>query len=167
MTKLEKARHEVEVELERRSASIDKRVDRLKRDLAAPGSLAGHLVKDHPFSTMFGFVALGSLAAFLVLHRSKADKRSQSNGRLALADAYADRIIRAVHTAEAKGTSADEALHSAIRSNPPMVLPPDRPPRPSYMHQMTDRLVNTTTAVIIDLAAGWLTSALNRKKSDP
>ena len=148
------AKREVEEELERRSARIEAAVARLKTDLSFPGRTLGRVARSHPYESLFGLVAVGAAATFLVLNRSR---NSSSNP----ADAYADVIAAGIRAAEESGLGGTEALHAAIRANPPVVNPPAPSKSSPYMRQIIDRFVNTITAMAFEYAASWVNEMTN------
>lgn len=164
MRSLEQARHEVEVELERRSASIDNRLRRLRKEFLLPASVSLDFVRKHPLTTSLGLAAVVGTVAVIALSRGKEGTGKQ-NGRVSLADAYADRIGDAMGEAVAGGLSPDQALQAAIRANPPVIVEADGVSQRGIFRDVADRIVKSVTATLIDVATVWVTDLLQERKS--
>jgi hypothetical protein len=164
MRSLEQARHEVEVELERRSASIDNRLRRLRKELLLPASVSVDFVRKHPLTTSLGFAVVAGAVAAIAFSRGKAGSGKQ-NSRVSLADAYADRIGDAMGEAVAGGLTPDEALQAAIRANPPVIVEADGVGQRGILRDVADRIVKSVTATLIDVATVWVTDLLQDRKS--
>ena len=163
MRTLLRVKREVEQELEIRSARIEGAVARLKSDVSIPGSALRRLARKHPYESLFGLVAIGAAAAFLVVNRPR-DGSTKSTGKApSLADAYADVIGAGIHEAEKSGLDRMEALRAAIRANPPVVFSPDPSKSPTYLKQVSDRFVNTLTAIAFEYATTWLSQLVSRR----
>jgi len=158
-----KDKREVEQELEVRSARIERAVARLKNDVSFPGSALGRFARNHPYESLFGLVAVGAAAAFIVVNRSRGGSTKSTGGGVRLADAYAEVVGAAVHDAEELGLDRREALNAAIRANPPVVLQPQPSRSPTYLKQVTDRFVNTLTAIAFEYVTTWLGEFVNRR----
>ena len=162
MTSLKKAKREVKRQLDHRSASIEGTVTRLKSDIKLPISPVSSFVKSHPYESLFGLVAVGATAALLFLTRTG---KEEEGGRkdTGLADAYATLLAESIRDGKSRGMSQEEAIKSAVRSNPPVVIPPERTGSSKYLSRLTDRLVNTVTAIAFDYAANWLDDVIRRR----
>ena len=163
MTNLKKARREVERQLEQRSASIEGTVTRLKSDITLPVSPVSSFVKRHPYESLLGLVAVSAAAAFLVFTRTGKESKPGGKAETGLADAYATLLAERIRDGESHGMSPEEAIGSAVRANPPVVIPPERRGPPKYLSRLTDRLVNTATTLAFDYAANWLDDAMKRR----
>ncbi len=156
-------RREVEQELEVRSARIEGALARLKRDVSIPGSALGYLVRKHPFESLFGLVAVGAAAAFLVVNRSRKRSAKAAGEGQQFAEAYAEVIGAGMREAEKSGLDRKEALYTAIRATPPVVVPTDPSKSPTYLKQVSDRFVNTLTAIAFEYVTTWLSRLVSRQ----
>jgi len=163
MRTLQKAREELEQELKLRSARIERGVARLKTDISFPSATIGRLARNRPYESLLGIAAVGAAAAFLLTNRSRKKPRASSRNGSGIANAYADVISASIRAGEQGGLSSKEALHAAIRDNPPVVVPPQRDPHPTHLQRMADRLVNTVTAMAFEYASSRLDELLERR----
>lgn len=163
MRTLQQARQEVEQELERRSARIERGVARLKGGIASPSAAIGRLVRNRPYESLLGLVAVGAAVVLLVTNRSRKRPQASTREGSGLANAYADVIDAGMRQGEKDGLSSKEALHAVIRDNPPVVVQPQPAPSSTYLQQMSDRLVNTVTAMAFEYASSRLDELLKRR----
>ncbi len=162
MRTIQIAKREVQEELERRSARIERTVARLKTDFSTPGRVLGRVARNHPYESLFGLVAVGAAATFLVLNRSRNGSAKPGKGRAGATEAYSDIIAAGIREAEQSGLVGVEALHAAIRANPP-VVPPAPSKSSTYVRQIIDRFVSTLTAMAFEHATTWLSEMTNRQ----
>lgn len=163
MSSLEKARQEVEQELEATSARIQTAVTRLKGDVSLPGSSLGRFARNHPYESLFGLVAVGAAAVFLLSNRSGQSSDRSQRKTTGVSDAYADVIAARMREAEKSGIDSERALHAAIRANPPVVLPASPSRSVTPVQKVADKFVSTVTAMFFDYATNWLREFINRR----
>ena len=163
MTRLQKAKREVELELQRRSARIESTVARMKSELTAPAASLGRFARSHPYESLIGLTAVGAAAMYLVLNRSRNGSHKDTVRGVGVADTYADVIAASLREAEKKGLPGDQALQAAIRAHPPVVTPPELASRPNYLRQLTNRALDTLTALAFEYATRWLSDLMDRR----
>ena len=156
MTKLQKAKRDVELQLVKKSASIDGSLTRLKSEVMVPGGQIGRFLREHPNQSLLGLIAVGAVVATLVIGRSKDKAPVSSERSTGVADAYADVLAKSVKEAESRGLSPDQALHAAVRTNPPVVAPLRQPAYKGYLNQFASRLIGAATTAALDYATKWL-----------
>lgn len=163
MTSLKKTKREVERQLEFRTARIENAVNRIKGDVASPVSIISRFLRKHPYETLAGVAGVAAVVAWLAL-RSGSKSGAPDNGD-GVKVSYADAVARSIREAEEKGASREDAVQTAIRENPPIVVESHNSKPSGYLHDFGERVLASLTAVAFSYASQWINELVEGRRS--